>query len=243
MKKSARTYYPISVVIPAYNEEEGIGACLASLTRQKTKFPFEVIVVDNNSTDKTAKIARSFRDKLNIHVITEKKQGRGAARYAGFEAAQGEVIFSTDADTILPPNWIDPFVRCFSDPEVVAVTSSFKIDDKIDNTILRVFNTPTIEMYNLFIGHYWLNGFSFAIRRDAYVSAGKLDASMNALDDFEISLRVKRIGKIKYMRNLYVTTSSRRYEKKGLIRGLFSYFRPCVAIQFGNRQIIMDDIR
>ncbi|MBI3255845.1 MAG: glycosyltransferase [Candidatus Andersenbacteria bacterium] len=96
----------ISIVIPAYNEAQAISKTLASLVAQDFSGEFEVIVVDNNSSDGTAQVAKAFQDKLNLKVIHEPHQGRGAARAAGFAAAQSRIICSTDADTIVPSNWL-----------------------------------------------------------------------------------------------------------------------------------------
>lgn len=88
----------VSVVIPAYNEERYLAACLTSLQKQTLK-NFETIVVDNNSTDKTAEIARRFGAK----VVKELKQGIIPARERGFREAKAEIIARTDADTIVAP--------------------------------------------------------------------------------------------------------------------------------------------
>ena len=243
MKQEISSNELISVVIPAYNEEKAIKKCLNSLVRQKTKFRFEVIVVDNNSSDNTVAVAKEFKNNLILKIVKEKIQGRGAARYAGFEAAKGTIIFTTDADTILPSDWIERYIESFQDPRVIAVTSPFKITDSRNNRILQCINMPSIELYNLFFGHYWLNGYSFAIRKDAYIASGKLNKNLNALDDFEISQRVHKLGKIKYVRDIYAVTSSRRYDQKGILRGAFCYVKPCLELKFGISRISIDDVR
>lgn len=221
----------VSVVIPAYNEEEYIRPCLDSLVWQKTKYDFEVLVIDNNSKDKTAAIAKRFKNKLNIRVINEPIQGRGMARYRGFEEAKGEVIFSTDADTILPQDWIERFMKYFQDKKVVAVTSLCNIDEPspIDNAVFKFFQRLTNEGHRIALGHYWLSGFSYAIRRDTYIKAGKIDKSLNALDDVELGRRVKKFGKIKFVRDLPVLSSNRRF-KKGVASGLFEYVMPFIQV-------------
>jgi glycosyltransferase involved in cell wall biosynthesis len=118
-----------SVIIPAYNEEASIAHCLEALTKQTIAEPFEVIVVDNRSTDATSAIARKFATKLNLRVLYEKKQGRGAARATGFAAAKGDFLFSTDADAMVPPEWMESFVEFFTEhPDAAAVTSTATID-------------------------------------------------------------------------------------------------------------------
>ncbi len=73
----------ISVVIPAYNEENYIEACLKSLRNQKTNVPYEIVVCDNNSTDRTVEIAKKYADK----VVYERRQGIGYARNKGVSAS------------------------------------------------------------------------------------------------------------------------------------------------------------
>jgi len=93
----------ISVVIPAYNEERYLGRCLQALRAQSCPASrFESVVVDNGSTDTTARIGRGF----GARVVGEPVKGIAKARQTGFEAARGEVIASTDADTVVPPFWL-----------------------------------------------------------------------------------------------------------------------------------------
>ena len=97
----------ISVVIPAYNEEENITKSLGAFLGQTTKLSYEIILVDNASTDKTVEIAAKYVGKLPLKIIKENKKGRGPARRAGFTKAKGDIIFSTDADAQVPPDWIE----------------------------------------------------------------------------------------------------------------------------------------
>lgn len=108
----------ISVVIPAYNEAEHIRMCLNSIARQ-TMQPHEVIVVDNNSTDETAKIAESYPF---VRLIEERHQGIVYARNAGFDAAAGDVIGRIDADTVLPEYWVETICGFYDDPAHADVT-------------------------------------------------------------------------------------------------------------------------
>lgn len=237
--------FPVSIVIPAYNEEDYIDLCLQSLVWQKTQYKFEVIVVDNNSKDKTKNIALSYRNKLNIRVISEKQQGRGIARWRGFEEAKGEVIFSTDADTILPEDWIERFMKYFENEKVVAVTSLCNIDEPstIDKAVFKFFQLLANEGHRIALGHYWLSGFSYAIRRNIYEKSGKIDKNLDALDDIELGRRVKKLGKIQLVRNLPVLTSNRRFQQ-GVTSGLIEYVRPFIKVAiFKNNKFSMDDSR
>src|SRR5690606_3738596 len=111
----------ITVVVPAYNEEAYLGACLSSLHAQSRPAD-EIIVVDNNSTDQTETIARRY----SATVISEKRQGIWAASRAGYDAASGDVIARCDADSVLPCDWIERIEAAFSSHEVLAVTGPGK---------------------------------------------------------------------------------------------------------------------
>ncbi len=104
----------ITVVVPAWNEEKTIQKTLDSLSRQQTKMPFEVILVDNNCTDNTVNVANTFQDRINhLRVVCETTQGIGAARNTGFDLASSDLIASTDADTNVPENWISEIYERF----------------------------------------------------------------------------------------------------------------------------------
>src|SRR5579885_325538 len=92
----------VSVVIPAWNEEEGILHTLISLANTTAQIPVELLVVDNNSTDGTAALLK----ELGIKTLLETKQGVGHARTAGLHHAKGKYILTGDSDTLYPPGWI-----------------------------------------------------------------------------------------------------------------------------------------
>lgn len=92
----------ISVIIPAYNEEDVIERCIKSILEQDYK-NYEVIVVDNNSTDNTQKTVKSLRNK-KVKLVEEKKKGVSNARNKGARVAKGNILFFLDADEYLEPN-------------------------------------------------------------------------------------------------------------------------------------------
>jgi glycosyltransferase involved in cell wall biosynthesis len=92
----------ISIVIPVYNEAKYIAACLDSIAAQTVK-PYEVIVVNNNSTDRTVEIASRYPF---VQVMDEARQGTAYARNTGFRAARGDIIGRIDGDSVLSPDWV-----------------------------------------------------------------------------------------------------------------------------------------
>ena len=216
----------ISVVIPAYNEEEYLPLCLEALAAQTTRETMEVIIVDNNSTDRTQHVAKQFSQTLTIRIFEEEMQRRGAARKNGFSHAQGEIIFSLDADSIPHPQWIERILKKFhSDPDIVAVmTSAYISDCKTSTNILHNIVQPvSLQVCRLYHHHHILPGHSFAVRRDAYHMAGGFDSNFDAQEDIELSNRVAKFGRIVRLHGLPVLMSGRRF-REGFLRGWWDYF-------------------
>lgn len=103
----------VSVVIPAWNEEEGILHTLLSIADTNTEYPTELIVVDNNSTDGTNALLK----RLGIKTLLETKQGVGHARTSGMHHAKGKYILTSDSDTLYPAGWITAMTKAMIDGE------------------------------------------------------------------------------------------------------------------------------
>ncbi len=112
----------LSIVIPVYNEEHYIKRCLDAIAAQTVK-PLEIIVVDNNCTDKTIAIAKTYP---LVRVLKEPVQGRTVSRTRGFNAARGDIIGRIDADSIIMPGWVHRILADFADPAVAGVTGLAK---------------------------------------------------------------------------------------------------------------------
>ncbi|WP_278314501.1 glycosyltransferase family 2 protein [Lolliginicoccus levis] len=105
----------LSVVVPAFNEEDAIKPCLEALVSQR-EVPHEIIVVDNASTDGTAAAVSSFQktSSVPIKLVHEPVPGVAAARNRGFTEATGEIIARIDADTRVEPEWSSAIVEFFA---------------------------------------------------------------------------------------------------------------------------------
>lgn len=221
----------LSVVIPAYNEAQAIGKTLASLAVQDFPGDFEVIVVDNNSTDNTSQVALSFCHKLNLKVIHEPQQGRGPARATGFAAASGDIICSTDADTIVPPNWLAEITKPLSEPGIIAVAGTSKINEgtAVQKTIFNWLQPFLSKIFQVRHGYSWLTGCNSAVKKDAYEQCGGFHQDLNALEDVEIAGRLKAYGSIELITHVPVTSSARRF-RDGLVKGLLHYTKPYINL-------------
>lgn len=198
----------VSVVIGAYNEQKYIGKTLKSLMKQSLQ-PLEVLVVDNNSSDDTATIAREF----GASVVHEKKQGYVYSVQRGLMAAKGDIIAVTDADTIHPKNWLSTIVNAFEDPAVVGVASPLDLSDS------KVYSFISRRLYLQFLKlHFSLNiplmgGVSMAIRRDILHKVGGYDFRYKIAADFELGMRLKSYGNVQFLPEIVVKSSARRFQK------------------------------
>lgn len=107
----------VSVVIPVYNDPAGVEATLRSLADQTyAEHDFEVVVVDNNSTDDTADVARlACEPHANWRVVVETTPGSYAARNAGIAASDGDIVAFVDADMTVDEDWLDGVVSAMGD--------------------------------------------------------------------------------------------------------------------------------
>lgn len=210
----AKIYEPpdiVSIVIPAFNEEENIEDALKSILSQSiiAKYTdyFECIVVDNESTDRTAEIARKYCQ------VTSAPRGLLNARHAGITHAIGKIIVLCDADTYYPPNWLNLILKHFRNPEVVGVHGPVLLKDA--PMPLRL---ASVWLANL-SPHVrrTFAGSNSAFRRISYFEIGGFDLSIDQTDrvqvgyESEISFgdRLRQTGKVVFEVKAPIFTSMR----------------------------------
>lgn len=209
----------ISVVVPAYNEEDYLEKNLSSIVSQNFK-NFELIVVDNVSTDKTSEIAKSFGAK----VIFCAKKGVGAARQAGFMAAKGAVIATTDADNILPKNWLSTINKAFEkDKKMVAYGGLFRLYSGPFSARIAVkyLAYPVFQIDRVFSGKWSLIAQNMAVKKSAFLEVGGFK-DVQMAEDADLAQRLSEAGKVRLDKNFLVYASGRRV-RHGLWYGAWSY--------------------
>lgn len=211
----------ISVVIPAHNEEKYLPTCLKSLKKQ-TFQDFEIIVVDNNSTDKTSEVAK----KYDVHVVGEPKKGVGAARKKGFEQAKGDIIVSTDADCTFPENWLEKIHQSFTkDKKIIALYGISALDDNSNiKKLLSRVGTRTFFQINDWLKKKQFTGCNLAVKKTAYSKTHGFDPNIHICEDADLCKKLMKIGKVLFVPHLLVYTSARRF-KDSSIKTLYGYMK------------------
>ncbi len=208
----------ISIVLPAFNEEKYITQCLTSLQQQDYKGEYEIIVVDNCSTDRTTSIAR----ELGATVIHCESKGAFPARKAGAFAARGDIVVQADADTVYPGDWLSRLIEQFDrHPEAVAIGGRFiYLSPSPWWAPIEYFVRTAMNVLGMLIVRrpVIISGANFAFRKDAFLGIGGYDVTAYSPDQYNISSRLSKIGKVIVDSTLKVQTSPRRVEGKSFIR-------------------------
>ena len=223
----------LTVIVPVYNEQELIAGCLDSLLDQTLeKDKYEIILIDNNSTDLTAKIAL---DK-GVRVEKELRKGYVHAIRRGIEVSRTNIIAFTDADCRVPPNWTAKILSHFESPnEYVGVGGKLAFYD------MHPFLDKAFQAILYF--NQALPGNNMAIRREAVTLIGGIDPEVNLTVDYWLTLKLRKVGKLKIDRSLMVQTSGRRL--KGAFNSNVKYFINVISLLISSKPLFYDfpDIR
>jgi lipopolysaccharide/colanic/teichoic acid biosynthesis glycosyltransferase/GT2 family glycosyltransferase len=184
----------ISVIIPAYNAEDTLEDCLTALEAQSVaRERYEIIVVDDGSTDSTAEIAA----QRGVQLIRQPNAGPASARNRGAEAAQGDVLLFTDADCAPAPDWIERLIEPFRDPQVAGAKGVYRtrqgalvarfVQREYEDKYARMSRQKQID---------FVDTYSAAYRRDVFVANGGFEQRFPtaSVEDQELSFRLARKG-------------------------------------------------
>jgi glycosyltransferase involved in cell wall biosynthesis len=197
----------LSIVIPVYNEENYLGRCLDSIAAQTVR-PDQVIVVDNNSTDRSVRIARSYPF---VTLLYEKRQHQAFAQKTGFDYAKSEILGRIDADSVLPADWVLKVKAAFGqDARTVAVTGGARPYDIRFKRIGKAIFDFYITLAGLMAGHWMIWGANGAVRRSAWLKArGQILLRDDIFEDYDLSFCLARLGRIRRLKDLRVASSFR----------------------------------
>ena len=189
----------VSIAIIAYNEEKRLPACLWSLSELKTKYPIEILGVNNNSKDFTEQVYQ----RLGLTYYNETRQSPGFARQCGLDHAKGKYLFCVDADTFYPPRYVDLMMEKLQKPDVSCVSAfwSFYPDER--HSALGLFLFELMRDAFLWFQHFkrpelCVRGMVFAVNAD-YARRVKIRTDIRRGEDGSLALSLKKYGKIAFL--------------------------------------------
>lgn len=214
MSQTEATSPLVSVVVPARNEADYLPETLERLRAQTTDQPYEVIVVDGDSEDRTPAIAR----ESDVRLVAGPGSTIGHGRHLGARAARGEWLAFVDADTLVEPTYLDAMLEHVREEGLAAASSCCRMRGRRATLMQGVINHvfPRLE-------RPILPGFNFFVERDAYEAAGGFPDVPN--EDTAFSRRLARSEPTGYCPATLVETSPRRIRETGLTGTLWHYAR------------------
>lgn len=225
----------LSFVVPAYNEEAYLPACLDSILEQTRDLPAgttEIIVVNNASTDRTREVALSYP---GVILVDEMRKGLPYARQAGFAASSGSLVAHVDSDSRLTPGWVKQVLATFDEHEaklahsaskrpLVALSGPVVYYDLTPRQRLYVhvfymigWATYAINRYILRVGSM-VQGGNFITSREALAAIGGFNTSITFYgEDTDIARRLHDVGEVRFTFDLKMFSSARRLKGEGML--------------------------
>ncbi len=201
----------ISVIVPTLNEEKWIRICLESLKKQEYGGEYEIIVVDALSSDKTAEIASEYTDR----VVLLPPKGPGAARNYGATQAKYDIVAFIDADCIAPTHWLKEIEDNFK-RDIVGLGGVLRpLEGRLLDKIMFRVNGDWWVRISAFFGIYQLYGNNCAYRKKNFFDVKGFNTNISFWEDTELSMRMKKRGRLRIDGNLWVETSTRRFRQMG----------------------------
>ncbi len=228
----------ISIIIPAHNAEKTLGACLDALQNQTgVSTPYEILVIDDGSTDQTGQIAKDKQVKL---YKTPQKSGASTARNIGIQHANGDILCFTDADCLPKPNWLSEMIHPFENPDIVGCKGIYESTQK--ELVARFVQIEYEDKYDLvrkepFID--FIDTYSAAYRRSFLLKHGGFDERIFYVEDQELSFRLaaenyKMVFQPNAIVGHYHSDSIVKYVRKKFMIG---YWKSQIIRRFPSRAI------
>ena len=191
----------VSIVVIAYNEEKRLAACLWSLSELQTKYPMEILGVNNNSMDRTEEVYQ----RIGLPYFNETQQSPGFARQCGLEHAKGKYHFCIDADTFYPAKYIDLMMTKLERPDVSCVSSFWSFFPDENHSRFGLFLFEMIRDIFLWVQHFkrpelCVRGMVFAFKTDLARQV-KIRTDIRRGEDGSLALSLKPYGQIAFLYN------------------------------------------
>jgi glycosyltransferase involved in cell wall biosynthesis len=231
----------ISVIIPTLNEEKLIKQTLKQFSPElKEKYRLEVIISDGGSTDSTLKLLDSAVDKL-AEANPGEEQNIPKGRNAGAKSASGKYFYFFNADTLIKDigTFFESTLKEFEDSRSLALACRIHVfpdDVRFSDTIFHGFYNNYVRILN-FIGMGMGRGECHMVRREIFGKVNGYNESLAAGEDYDLYRRIRKLGKIKFLNDLIVYESPRRYRKFGYRRVFGDWTRNSLSVLFKNKSV------
>jgi len=217
----------ISIIIPMYNSEKTILDTLSGLEDQ-TRKDFEVIVVDDGSTDASPKLVEQFKEKthLSLRLVRQENAGPAKARNRGVESSQGKIIIFLDSDCIPPKNWVEEMTLPLRE-NIVGSNCGYRVKNK-DSIVARYVDYEMAKRHEKMVGKHidTLGGYSACLLREIFMKVGGFDTAYTTSsgEDFDLAFRITKMGyRLVFVDKTFVyhyhPDSLKRYLRQQFYRG------------------------
>lgn len=190
--ETAGSRLTVSVIVPAFNTAQTLPRCIDALLNQTVRREaYEIIIVDDGSTDDTAEAA----DRRDVNLVRRNHAGPAAARNAGISRARGDLLLFTDADCEPTPNWIEAMVQPFADPKVMGCKGVYRTRQR--GLLPRFVQVEYEEKYRSMEGVDsidFIDTYSAAYRKSVFLAEGLFSEDILAAEDVEFSFRLAQRG-------------------------------------------------
>ncbi len=207
----------LSVIVPTLNEAQGIAATLKAIRHAVPKGT-ELIVADGHSTDATRTIARKYANVVRERGRDWTAASIAAGRNAGAKVAKGDVLLFNDADTVPQKAFVEKALQILeNEPDVVSVGCEVRPDVSDWNTQLFFTILNGIVRLSTALGRPVIAGNCVFYRKNAFWKVHGFDEDMHASEDQDLSLRIRKIGRVVLLTQYTAYTSNRRLQQMGFL--------------------------
>ncbi|MFC5864989.1 glycosyltransferase [Acidicapsa dinghuensis] len=184
----------MSVIIPTFNGASRISHCIDALLHQSTTNSFEILIVDDGSTDDTAGVVQQFP---RVRLLRQQNAGPATARNLGAREAKGEIVLFTDDDCVPVSDWIESMIAPFRDPKVVGAKGIYRSKQReLAARFVQIEYEDRYRLMAMLPSIDFIDTYSAAFRRDNFLAMNGYDTSfpVACAEDIELSYRMSARG-------------------------------------------------
>lgn len=234
----------LSIIIPVFNRPDEVDELLQSLAEQDFEGTFEVVIIEDGSTNTSEEVIQRYADQLSISYFQKPNTGPGDSRNFGMKRAKGNYFIVLDSDCVLPPHYLSEvnkslqngFVHCFGGPDA-AHTSFTTVQKAINYAMTSFLTTGGIRGKKKAVGKFQPRSFNMGISKEAFEKTGGF-GNIHPGEDPDLTMRIWNLGfETRLFENAYVFHKRRidwgkyfkQVNKFGMVRPILNKWHPETA--------------